>query len=87
MMAEVVRSVRLSPSYVRLTFAGLSGLEARGAAHWCRLFFTREGKDVLALPSRTSEIGWYLQYLATPKSRRPWVRAVECCRAVDITRE
>lgn len=75
MMAEVVRSVRLRPSYVRLTFAGLDGLERRGADHWCRLFFTREGQDVLALPSRTSEIGWYLQYLATPKSRRPWVRA------------
>lgn len=75
MMAEVVRSVRLSPSYVRLTFSGLDGLESRGADHWCRLFFTREGQDVLALPSRTSEIGWYLQYLATPKPRRPWVRA------------
>lgn len=33
------------------------------------------GQGVLQLPSRTTEIGWYLQYLATPKTRRPWVRA------------
>lgn len=27
---------------------------------------------MLALPTSTNEVGWYLQYLATPKSRRPW---------------
>lgn len=75
MMAQVARTERLSPSFVRLTLAGLDGLEARGADHWCRLFFPRHGQDVLALPTSTSEIGWYLQYLATPKVRRPWVRA------------
>lgn len=75
MMAEVVKSERISPNFVRLTLAGLHGLENWGADHWCRLFFTRQGQDVLALPTRTSEIGWYLQYLATPKARRPWVRA------------
>lgn len=75
MMAEVVKSERISPNFVRLTLAGLDGLENWGADHWCRLFFTRQGQDVLALPTRTSEIGWYLQYLATPKARRPWVRA------------
>lgn len=75
MMAHVVRTDRISPSIVRLTLAGLEDLEARGADHWCRLFFTRSGQDVLELPTRTTEIGWYLQYLATPKTRRPWVRA------------
>lgn len=75
LMAEVARTERLSPNFVRVTLAGLDGLEVRGADHWCRLFFAREGQDTLALPSKTSELGWYLQYLATPKSRRPWVRA------------
>lgn len=75
MMAQVARSVRVSPNFVRLTLSGLEGLEDRGADHWCRLFFSRQGQDVLALPTRTTEIGWYLQYLATPKARRPWVRA------------
>lgn len=75
MIAHVAQSVRVSPNFVRLTLAGLDGIEERGADHWCRLFFTRQGQDMLALPTRTSEIGWYLQYLATPKARRPWVRA------------
>lgn len=75
MMAHVLRTSRLSPNFIRLTLAGLDGLEARGADHWCRLFFTRQGQDVLELPTNTTEIGWYLQYLATPKTRRPWVRA------------
>lgn len=75
MMAHVVRTVRVSPSFVRLTLAGLDGFDYRGADHWCRLFFTRQGQDVLALPTRTTEVGWYLQYLATPRPRRPWVRA------------
>ena len=69
------RADRSSPNFARLTLAGLDGLKVRGADHWCRLFFTREGQDVLALPTSTTEIGWYLQYLATPKTRRPWVRA------------
>lgn len=75
MMAHVVRSEPVSPNFVRLTLGGLEGLEARGTDHWCRLFFARQGQDVLQLPTRTTEIGWYLQYLATPKTRRPWVRA------------
>lgn len=75
MLAHVLRSERISPTFVRLTLTGLDGLEPRGADHWCRLFFTRQGQDVLALPTRTTEIGWYLQYLSTPKARRPWVRA------------
>lgn len=73
--AHVVRSERLSEHFVRVTLGGLAGLEPRGADHWCRLFFSREGQDVLALPSSTTELGWYLQYLATPRARRPWVRA------------
>src|SRR5690242_2962426 len=75
MMAHVVRTERLSPSFVRLTLGGLGDLDVRGDDHWCRLFFTRSGQDVLELPTSTSELGWYLQYLATPKTRRPWVRA------------
>ncbi|WP_298037011.1 siderophore-interacting protein [uncultured Microbacterium sp.] len=75
MMTHVVRTERISPSIVRVTLAGLEDLDVRGYDHWCRLFFTREGQDVLELPTSTTELGWYLQYLATPKTRRPWVRA------------
>jgi len=74
-MAHVRHAERISPSFVRLTLGGLDRLERRGYDHWCRLFFAREEQDALQLPTRTSEIGWYLQYLATPKVRRPWVRA------------
>lgn len=74
-MAHVLRREAISPHFVRLTLGGLDGVEARGADHWCRLFFSRAGQDSLELPTRTSEIGWYLQYLATPRARRPWVRA------------
>lgn len=74
-MAHVRRGERISPNFVRLTLGGLDRLTPRGHDHWCRLFFAREGQDALQLPTRTSEIGWYLQYLATPKPRRPWVRA------------
>lgn len=75
MMAEVIKAQRISPNFIRVTLGGLDGLENWGADQWCRLFFTRKGQDVLSLPTRTSEIGWYLQYLATPKAKRPWVRA------------
>lgn len=75
MMAHVTRVERVSPNFVRLTLGGLDGLESLGSDHWCRLFFTRRGQDALALPTSTNELGWYLQYLATPKARRPWVRA------------
>lgn len=74
-MAQVRHSEQISPNFVRVTLGGLDQLEPRGHDHWCRLFFSREGQDALQLPTRTSEIGWYLQYLATPKVRRPWVRA------------
>lgn len=74
-VAHVRRTERISPSFVRVTFGGLDAVERRGHDHWCRLFFTRDGQDSLQLPTRTSEVGWYLQYLATPRSRRPWVRA------------
>lgn len=75
MVAHVARAERLSPNFVRVTLGGLDGLETRGADHWCRLFFTRDGQEVLKLPTSTTELGWYLQYLATPKTHRPWVRA------------
>lgn len=82
MMAEVVKTERISPNFVRVTLAGLEGLENWGADHWCRLFFTRQGQDVLELPTRTSEIGWYLQYLATPKARRRRFARTRCVMRV-----
>lgn len=74
-LAHVVRTEAVGESFVRVTLGGLESLEPRGDDHWCRLFFARAGQDVLQLPTRTSELGWYLQYLGTPKARRPWVRA------------
>lgn len=75
MLARVVRSEQVSTNFVRVIFSNLDDLQVRGDAHWCRRFFTRHGQGALALPTNTTEIGWYLQYLATPKTRRPWVRA------------
>nr|WP_241680680.1 siderophore-interacting protein [Pseudactinotalea suaedae] len=77
-MAHVRRVERISPSFVRLTLGGMDELAPRGHDHWCRLFFARDGQDTLQLPTRTGEVGWYLQYLATPRARRPWVRAYTC---------
>lgn len=89
-VARVAGSKLISPHVLRVTLAGLEGFDFLGSDHWCRLFFARPGQDSLELPTRTSEVGWYLQYLATPKARRPWVRAytVRAARAeageVDI---
>ncbi|KGM12866.1 siderophore-interacting protein [Cellulomonas bogoriensis] len=75
-VAEVVATRRVSPSMVRVTFGGegIGLFTATGADQWFRLFLPREGQDVLRLPTRTSAL-WYVQYLATPRHLRPWIRA------------
>lgn len=75
-VAEVVRTTRITPSMVRVTLGGadLDRFTATGWDQWFRLFLPRGGQDVLRLPTRTSAF-WYVEYLATPRAQRPWVRA------------
>ncbi|WP_277211616.1 siderophore-interacting protein [Isoptericola croceus] len=77
LLAEVVRTKRVSPNLVRVTLGGdgLGHLTLGGYDQWFRLFLPRPGQDAMRLPTRTSSLGWYAQYLATPKARRPWVRS------------
>ncbi|WP_407317307.1 siderophore-interacting protein [Isoptericola halotolerans] len=77
LVAEVVSTKRLSPNLTRVTLGGegLAQLTLGGHDQWFRLFLPRPGQDAMRLPTRTSSLGWYAQYLATPRSRRPWVRS------------
>ncbi|WP_344103980.1 siderophore-interacting protein [Myceligenerans crystallogenes] len=74
-MAEVVATKQITPHMMRVTLGGdgIRRLTVQGYDQWFRLFMTREGQDNLKLPTASSG-WWYAQYLATPKSRRPWVR-------------
>ncbi|WP_265522110.1 siderophore-interacting protein [Oerskovia flava] len=73
--AEVVASQRVSPHVVRVTVGGegVGRIAPMGFDQWFRLFLPREGQDALRLPTSSSGL-WYVQYLATPKARRPHVR-------------
>jgi NADPH-dependent ferric siderophore reductase len=77
LLAEVVGTKQVSGHMMRVTFGGegLERLTAVGYDQWFRLFLQREGSDAMRLPTRTSGLGWYAQYLTTPKARRPWVRS------------
>ncbi|MEG3616682.1 siderophore-interacting protein [Isoptericola haloaureus] len=77
LVAEVVATQQISPHLVRVTLGGeqMSRLTCLGADQWFRMFLPRPGQDAMKLPTRTSSLGWYAQYLATPRSRRPWVRS------------
>lgn len=74
-MADVIKTKRITPSMMRVTLGGddLGRFTAAGYDQWFRLFLPRAGQDMLRLPKRTSGL-WYAEYLATPKARRPWVR-------------
>ncbi|MGW8565573.1 siderophore-interacting protein [Isoptericola sp. NPDC055881] len=76
LVAEVVTTKRLSPHLQRVTFGieDIDRLTLVGDDQWFRLFLPRPGQDTLRLPTRTSNLGWYAQYLATPRARRPLVR-------------
>ncbi|MBL1075645.1 siderophore-interacting protein [Nocardia sp. 2] len=73
--AEVLASKRISPNFVRVTIGGegLAGFTAMGFDQWFRLFMP--GKDGgLKLPTSSSSLGWYAQYLMMGKEHRPVVR-------------
>lgn len=73
--AEVVASKRISPNFVRVTLGGegLADFTPMGFDHWFRFFMP--GKDgSLQLPTKTSNLGWYAQYLLMGKEHRPTAR-------------
>lgn len=74
-MAQVVETKRVTPHMMRVTLGGegIARLTLQGYDQWFRLFMTRPGQENLKLPTASSG-WWYAQYLATPRSRRPYVR-------------
>jgi NADPH-dependent ferric siderophore reductase len=76
LVAEVVTTKQVSPHLRRVTLGidDIDRLTLVGDDQWFRLFLPRPGQDALKLPTRTSNLGWYAQYLATPRARRPLVR-------------
>ncbi|MDR2380286.1 MAG: siderophore-interacting protein, partial [Bifidobacteriaceae bacterium] len=75
--AEVLRTERVTPHMVRVTFGGadLKKLPQHGYDQWFRLFLpvSAEPVDFSGLPERFS-LGGYLKYLATKSGTRPPVR-------------
>ncbi|CAM3386811.1 siderophore-interacting protein [Isoptericola cucumis] len=76
LVAQVVTTKQVSPHLRRVTLGidDIDRLTLVGDDQWFRLFLPRPGQDALRLPSRTSSLGWYAQYLAMPRPRRPLVR-------------
>lgn len=74
-LAEVVRTERVTPTMMRVTFGGesLRLFEPLGHDQWFRLFLPRAGQQALRLPTRSSAL-WYAQFLRMPKDQRPYVR-------------
>jgi NADPH-dependent ferric siderophore reductase len=72
--ATVARVQRLSPSFLRLTFAGpeLTGFGVGGADQRITLVLSRDGAPVRELLPASP--GWYQQYCALPDARRPRLR-------------
>ena len=72
--AEVLRTERVTPHMVRVTFVGddLRRLPARGFDQWFRLFLPREDgtTDFDAVPESFG-IGGYLKYLTAKSGTRP----------------
>lgn len=73
----VTRTHALSPSFVRLTFAGVlpafdEEFVARGDDQWFRLFLPG-ASGMLTLPDGGGD-GWYRRWLAIPEPQRPVVR-------------
>ena len=72
--ARVTRVQRLSPSFLRLTFAGpeLTGFGVGGADQRIKLVLSRDGGPVRQLLSDGP--GWYQEYCALPDHVRPFLR-------------
>lgn len=77
-VAEVLRTERVSPHLVRVTFAGedLRRLPAHGHDQWFRLFLPHpEGETDFARVPEQFGFGGYLRYLRTRSGVRPPVRS------------
>ncbi|WP_369139016.1 siderophore-interacting protein [Modestobacter versicolor] len=70
----VARVQRLSPNFLRLTFAGpeFTGFGVGGADQRIKLVLSRDGGPVRDL--LTDGPGWYQEYCALPDERRPYLR-------------
>lgn len=68
--AEVVKVVRLSPSFVRITLGGpgLAGFGSAGADQRIKLLFAPPGTDEV---ESVDGDDWYLRWRALPDDRRP----------------
>lgn len=74
--AEVLRSERISPNFVRVTIGGddLRRFEGKGFDQWFRLALpVDDGAGLERLPQRVDKRG-YLKYLMLPKTSRPVIR-------------
>jgi NADPH-dependent ferric siderophore reductase len=72
--ATVAAVQRLSPNFLRLTFAGpeLTGFGAGGADQRIKLVLSRDGAPAREL--LTDGPGWYQEYCALPDDQRPYLR-------------
>lgn len=75
--ATVLRTERITPHMVRVTFSGddLARLPQRGYDHWFRLFLPRsDGRTDFAAVPEGFGVGGYLRYLTARSGTRPPVR-------------
>lgn len=76
--AEVLRTERLSPHWMRVTLRGaeLSAFSPLGYDQWFRLFLPVHGPAGLArVPAKAHTLGGYLKFLRIPESARPVMRS------------
>ena len=69
--ASVVSVARLSPSFVRITFAGCGAVSSGGYDHRIKLLLARPGQDRPVLPEAED---WYGAWCAMPLDVRPIMR-------------
>ena len=74
--AEVVHARRISPSFVRLTFAGddLRGWRHLGFDQWFRLAVPTSDRTRFDNLADTYDMAGYLKYLTLPRATRPVIR-------------
>ncbi|ONI84108.1 NADPH-dependent ferric siderophore reductase [Actinosynnema sp. ALI-1.44] len=73
--ATVARTTRISRNFVTVTLTGdeLAEFEHQGFDQCVRLFFRRDGQDLLTMPTFSNN-AWLAQFLLTRVAHRPWVR-------------
>ncbi|ALG11837.1 siderophore-interacting protein [Kibdelosporangium phytohabitans] len=73
--ATVARTSRISRNFVTVTLTGeeLAEFEHQGFDQCVRLFFRRDGQDILNMPTFSNN-AWLAQFLLTRVTNRPWVR-------------